>query len=111
MADVIRHFNWTWISAVGTDDTYGQFGTKFPYAAALTRPYMATILGVVALKEELLNRNICLAKELLIDYRMTKESILSTLNELFNDTKSQRAEVIVFICPGAKVHKFLQVCF
>lgn len=66
--------------------------------------------GVVALKEELLKRNICLAKETFTDYRLTPESMLSTLNELFNDTVAQRVEVVVLVCAGPKVDKFLRVC-
>ena len=86
LADIIEHFNWTYVSTVASSDDYGR-------------------LGIRALKESAQNLPICFAFDGLFDNVLslpsTKKQIAKIISALKADKKSN---VIVLFCewPGAQ---------
>ncbi|KAB7507759.1 Metabotropic glutamate receptor 5, partial [Armadillidium nasatum] len=85
MVDIVKHYNWTFVSAVYTDGNYGQS-------------------GITAFREVAENNNICIAEE---------DTVLSNAeDEEFNEvirrlSENDRVNVVVCFCEGMTVRNLL----
>ncbi|KAG7155867.1 Metabotropic glutamate receptor 5-like [Homarus americanus] len=85
MVDIVRHYNWTYVSAVHTDGNYGQS-------------------GITAFRELAEKNNICIAKEDSVLSNAEDEAFDMVIHQLRED---QRANVVVCFCEGMTVRNLL----
>ncbi|XP_039287871.1 metabotropic glutamate receptor 1-like [Nilaparvata lugens] len=85
MVDLVRTHNWTYVSAVNTDENYGQSGMQ-------------------AFKELALRANVCIAKEDSVLSNADDEVFDSVLRKLNED---RNARVVVCFCEGMTVRGLL----
>ncbi|XP_069186198.1 uncharacterized protein [Procambarus clarkii] len=85
MVDIVRHYNWTYVSAVHTDGNYGQS-------------------GMTAFRELAESNNICIAKEDSVLSNAEDEAFDMVIEQLRED---QRANVVVCFCEGMTVRNLL----
>nr|XP_053651495.1 uncharacterized protein LOC128701648 [Cherax quadricarinatus] len=85
MVDIVRHYNWTYVSAVHTDGNYGQS-------------------GMTAFRELAEGNNICIAKEDSVLSNAEDEAFDMVIEQLRED---QRANVVVCFCEGMTVRNLL----
>ncbi|CAL4121485.1 unnamed protein product, partial [Meganyctiphanes norvegica] len=86
MVDIVRHYNWTYISAVHTDGNYGQSGMQ-------------------AFKELAEKNNICIAKDDSVLSNAEDDTFDEVLRHIMED---EQANVVVCFCEGMTVKRLLQ---
>ncbi|XP_071549706.1 metabotropic glutamate receptor 5-like isoform X2 [Panulirus ornatus] len=85
MVDIVRHYNWTYVSAVHTDGNYGQS-------------------GITAFRELAEKNSICIAKEDSVLSNAEDEAFDMVIKQLMED---HRANVVVCFCEGMTVRNLL----
>ncbi|XP_076047779.1 metabotropic glutamate receptor 1-like isoform X5 [Oratosquilla oratoria] len=85
MVDLVRRYNWTYVSAVHTDGNYGQS-------------------GMTAFRELAERNNICIAKEDSVLSNAEDEAFDEVIRQLLED---QKARVVVCFCEGMTVRHLL----
>ncbi|XP_062700997.1 metabotropic glutamate receptor 1 [Aedes albopictus] len=86
MVDVVRQFNWTYVSAINTDENYGQS-------------------GIQAFRELADRYGVCIAREDSILSNAEDESFLDVLRNIVQDAS---AKVVVCFCEGMTVRGLLK---
>ncbi|XP_044738786.1 metabotropic glutamate receptor 5-like [Chrysoperla carnea] len=86
MVDVVKRFNWTYVSAVNTDENYGQ-------------------AGIQAFRELAERSDVCIAKEDSVLSNADDEDFDDVIRNLVQDTSAQ---VVVCFCEGMTVRGLLQ---
>ncbi|XP_062537506.1 metabotropic glutamate receptor 1-like isoform X2 [Armigeres subalbatus] len=86
MVDVVRQFNWTYVSAINTDENYGQS-------------------GIQAFRELAERNGVCIAREDSILSNADDESFSDVLRNIVQDAS---AKVVVCFCEGLTVRGLLK---
>ena len=90
LADVIRHFNWSYVSTVATSDDYGR-------------------LGIESFKQAAKEVNMCLAVEELFDKTLSLQATKDEIKRIVTTLKSEtKAKVIVLFCEWPSAQAILQ---
>lgn len=90
LADVIRHFNWSYVSTVATSDDYGR-------------------LGIESFKQVAKEVNMCLAVEELFDKTLSLQTTKDQIKRIVSSLKSEtKAKVIVLFCEWPSAQAILQ---
>ena len=85
LADLLKHFGWTYVSVVASDNAYGR-------------------AGVDSLRTELKKRGICIALEMIFNPSLSQEELRRIIESL---KKEQRARVIILWCERPNAVGFL----
>ena len=80
LADIVKHFGWSYISTVATSDDYGR-------------------LGIEAFKEAAKSLDICLAVESLFDITLNLETTKNQIKRIVSNLKAEeKAKVVILFC-------------
>lgn len=85
LADLLKHFGWTYVSVIASDNAYGR-------------------AGVDSLRTELKKRDICIALEMIFNPSLSQEELRQVIDSLKNEPK---ARVIILWCERPNALGFL----